>query len=56
MELPAPNIKYGRTNLDFGQGFYVTALKEQAEKWAVRRTVKKGMDALKFIESYRLEV
>lgn len=29
-----PIVGYGRPDLDFGQGFYVTALREQAEKWA----------------------
>ena len=33
-EIKAPSIDFGRTNLDFGKGFYVTTLKEQAEKWA----------------------
>ena len=29
-----PLCRYGRPNLDFGQGFYVTNLREQAEIWA----------------------
>ena len=32
--IKAPICKFGRPNLDFGQGFYVTELKEQAIKWA----------------------
>ncbi len=32
-EISAPDIKHSRTNLDFGKGFYVTDIKEQAEKW-----------------------
>ena len=32
--IEAPICKFGRPNLDFGQGFYVTDLKEQAIKWA----------------------
>ena len=39
LEVPAPDINYGRFNLDFGRGFYVTALKGQAEKWAHRRAL-----------------
>ena len=31
-----PLVKIGRPNLDFGQGFYLTNLYEQAERWAVR--------------------
>jgi hypothetical protein len=39
MEIKTPDIFYGRTNLDFGQGFYVTTLQEQAEKWAKRKAI-----------------
>jgi len=38
LEIKSPDLNFGRFNLDFGQGFYVTGLKEQAEKWAKRRT------------------
>lgn len=31
-----PIVKVGRENLDFGQGFYVTDIKEQAVRWASR--------------------
>jgi len=37
MEIPNPDIDYGRFNLDFGKGFYVTTLQKQADKWARRR-------------------
>lgn len=29
-----PLVTYGRPDLDFGQGFYVTPLRSQAERWA----------------------
>ena len=29
-----PLASYGRPDLDFGQGFYVTTLRSQAERWA----------------------
>ena len=29
-----PLVSYGRPDLDFGQGFYVTTLRCQAERWA----------------------
>lgn len=32
-----PDVSYSDRNLDFGRGFYVTTVKEQAEKWARRR-------------------
>ena len=31
-----PLCNTGRSNLDFGRGFYVTNLREQAVSWAVR--------------------
>ena len=34
--IESPNFASGRKNLDFGQGFYVTDLKEQAKRWADR--------------------
>jgi hypothetical protein len=37
MEISNPDISYGRFNLDYGQGFYVTRLQAQADKWAHRR-------------------
>ena len=37
IEIKNPNLNNGRYNLDFGNGFYVTTMQEQAEKWAPRR-------------------
>jgi hypothetical protein len=37
IEIKIPDINLGRFNLDFGKGFYVTTLEEQAERWAIRR-------------------
>ena len=34
--IDAPRIDVGRRNLDFGPGFYLTDLREQAERWARR--------------------
>jgi len=39
IEIQKPDLEYGRFNLDFGKGFYVTTLQEQAEKWATRRAI-----------------
>ena len=36
IQVNAPIAKAGRENLDFGQGFYITDIKEQAERWAFR--------------------
>lgn len=32
--VPTPICKFGRPNLDFGQGFYVTVFRQQAVAWA----------------------
>ena len=35
-EIPQPDAAKSRRNLDFGQGFYTTSVKSQAETWALR--------------------
>lgn len=35
-----PDIKFSKKYLDFGRGFYLTTYKEQAEKWAKRRSMR----------------
>ena len=42
--VPAPLTGVGRRELDFGPGFYVTNLREQAERWARRVCVIRAMD------------
>lgn len=32
-EIEKPDLKYSRANLDFGKGFYVTPIKDQAVRW-----------------------
>lgn len=41
IEVSSPLVALGRPNLDFGQGFYVTDLREQAERWATRIATRK---------------
>jgi len=36
VEVTNPLVTLGRPNLDFGQGFYVTDLEQQAQRWAER--------------------
>ena len=36
MAIPSPEIIKGRFTKDFGEGFYCTSLKHQAEKWEKR--------------------
>lgn len=39
-----PDIKHSFRSLDFGKGFYVTTVKEQAEKWGRRKADIYGAD------------
>lgn len=41
----APDTEHSYRNLDFGKGFYVTSVKEQAERWARRKAGYVGTDA-----------
>ncbi len=41
VEVGRPLVVLGRPNLDFGQGFYVTDIRQQAERWAVRMAARK---------------
>ena len=33
VEVRKPNLRFGRSNTDFGKGFYTTTNPEQAERW-----------------------
>lgn len=48
-----PVCRFGRPNLDFGQGFYLTDVREQAVQWAVRMADRRGMPPL--LNRYRLD-
>lgn len=47
----SPDVMHSRDALDFGKGFYVTRLKEQADKYA-KRFLKVGIDAFLHIFEY----
>lgn len=42
--VPSPLTGVGRRELDFGPGFYLTTLREQAERWARRVCVVRAVD------------
>lgn len=48
-----PISGFGRKNLDFGQGFYVTNLREQAVTWANNMAQNRNMPAM--LNRYRLD-
>ncbi len=40
LEIIKPEISYSKAYLDFGRGFYVTTFRSQAEKWALRKSIR----------------
>lgn len=42
MAVQQPLAKAGRDSLDFGKGFYLTSIQEQAKAWAVIMATRKG--------------
>lgn len=48
-----PDISKGRAGLDFGQGFYVTNLLQQAESWADRMSRIRLETALRNLSMHR---
>jgi hypothetical protein len=50
-----PLVNVGRRSLDFGPGFYLTKLKDQAEKWAHRvRTIRNADSA--YVSAYEFDI
>ena len=49
-----PLAKVGRHNLDFGEGFYVTKLRKQAEDWAQVIAERKGRKAQPIVSQQAL--
>lgn len=45
IEIKEPNLKYSRSNVDFGRGFYMTPIYEQAVSWSrkFKRQGKRGI-------------
>lgn len=46
MPVKNPSVALSKDFLDFGKGFYVTSFKEQAEKWAKRKALRKNSSAV----------
>lgn len=45
IEIPFPDLKHSRSDVDFGHGFYTTPIFEQAEKWC-RKFQRQGKDGI----------
>lgn len=56
VEVVKPDISYSRDNVDFGKGFYITSIKEQAIKWSVRFKRNKGHGIIAAYEIYLDEI
>lgn len=41
-----PDISFSKDYLDFGKGFYLTTFQKQAEKWAMRKALRKQRSAV----------
>ena len=48
-----PDVRLSRSNLDFGQGFYLSSYSEQAETWAVRKAFLEN--AAPVVNQYEVE-
>ena len=49
-----PIVSAGRDNLDFGKGFYITDIREQAETWGSRLAERK--DAVAIVNVYDIDL
>ena len=55
MEVQQPLAKAGRRNLDFGQGFYLTKFKEQAETWSAIIASRKGRNVKPVVSIFQFD-
>lgn len=54
-EIKNPMTNIGRKNLDFGQGFYLTNIKEQAEAWSKIIATRKGKNIKPVVNVYNFD-
>lgn len=50
-----PLVKLGRKKVDFGQGFYLTKLRKQAESWAKAIAERKGRNAQPTVSAFSFD-
>lgn len=51
-----PTVGLGRKKVDFGHGFYLTKLKEQAQSWATTIAERKGRNGKAIVSNYILDL
>ena len=54
LAVPSPLVGLGRKKLDFGQGFYLTKLFEQAKAWSTVIAERKGRNSQAIVSVYQL--
>ena len=52
VSVSTPLVKLGRKKVDFGQGFYLTKLRKQAESWAETIAERKGRNVRPILSTY----
>lgn len=50
IEVNKPDVYHSRESVDFGKGFYITPVKEQADKWAARFKRNSGIGIVSIYE------
>lgn len=56
LSISSPLVKIGRKKVDFGQGFYLTKLREQAESWAKAIAERKGRNTKPILSIYKFDI
>lgn len=46
VEIRKPDITFSKKYVDFGKGFYGTTFQKQAERWALRRSLRTNSEAI----------
>lgn len=55
IQVETPLVKLGRKKVDFGQGFYLTKLRQQASSWAKTIAERKGRNNIPTLSIYSFD-
>ena len=55
IQVEKPLVKLGRKKVDFGQGFYLTKLRQQAASWAKTMAERKGRKVKPILSTYSFD-
>lgn len=56
LPVQSPLVKLGRKKVDFGQGFYLTKLRQQAESWAKTIAERKGRNTKATVSIFKFNL